>query len=151
MINLEEIVIEVVSENDLDQIYEIEKDNFKFCWSKNYILFNIRLPEFLRKFYVAKLHNELVGYVVCWLSNETAHIHNISVKKNYQGFGVGSKILRYLIDKLKEKSIKTVVLEVRKSNFAAINLYKKFEFKEVLIKEKFYPDAEDAILMVKQL
>ncbi len=151
IIELNQVIMEPVQEKDLEQIYEIEKENFRFCWSKNYILLNIKLPESFRKFYVAKVDDEVVGYVVCWLSDETAHIHNISVKKDYQNVGVGSKILNFLIEKLKKINIKTIVLEVRISNFSAINLYKKFGFKDVIIKEKFYPDGENAIVMIKEL
>lgn len=151
MIELNRVIIEPVQEKDLDQIYEIEMENFKFFWSKNYILFNIRLPDAFRKFYVAKVDDEVVGYVVCWLSDETAHIHNISVKKHYQNLGIGSKILDFLTEKLKEINIKIIMLEVRKDNILAIKFYKKFGFKDVIIKEKFYPDGEDAIVMIKDL
>lgn len=148
---LDKLVIQKATVEDAEQIYLIEKENYKFFWDKNYILFNINLSEQIKIFYVAKVENEIVGYIVCWLSESTAHIHNISVKKNYQNLGVGSRLLEYLLNRLLCLNINTVVLEVRVSNLKAISLYKKFGFIEVKVKEKFYPDSEDALLMMKYL
>lgn len=148
---MENLVIEEVKEEDLETIYEIEKENFKDCWSKNYILFHIKLPKDIRYFFVAREENKVIGYIVCWVSDFTAHLHNISVKKDYQNKGVGTKLLNFLIDILKKQGITEIVLEVRVNNFKAINLYKKHGFKEITIKKRFYPDGEDALMMLKEL
>lgn len=42
------------------------------------------------------------------------------------------------------------VLEVRESNVAAINLYKRHGFTEVGRRKKFYPDGEGAVLMNRE-
>jgi len=149
--SIQEIEIRKVQLTDLDEIYEIEKENFKCCWSKEFIKFNICLPEYVRKFYTAVKEKRIVGYIVCWLSDKTAHIYNISVKKDYQNQGIGSFLLEYLLEELKKDGFNTVVLEVRKSNLKAISLYKKFGFTEEKILSKFYPDGEDAIYMIKNL
>jgi len=148
---IQEIEIRKVQLSDLDEIYKIEQENFIHCWSKEFIQFNIQLPEYIRKFYVAVKENKIVGYIVCWLSDKTAHIYNISIKKEVQNQGIGSCLLEYLLEELKKDGFKTVVLEVRKSNSKAINLYKKFGFAEVKVLPKFYPDGEDAIYMIKNL
>ena len=44
----------------------------------------------------------------------------------------------------------SIILEVRKSNFPAINLYLKFGFSELGIREKYYNDGEDAIIMKRE-
>ena len=49
----------------------------------------------------------------------------------------------------KAESIR-ITLEVRMSNEIAINLYKKFGFREVAIRRYYYGD-EDGILMEKQV
>jgi len=148
---IQEIEIRKVQLSDLDEIYKIEQENFIHCWSKEFIQFNIQLPEYIRKFYVAVKENKIVGYIVCWLSDKTAHIYNISIKKEVQNLGIGSCLLEYLLEELKKDGFKTVILEVRKSNSKAINLYKKFGFAEVKVLPKFYPDGEDAIYMIKNL
>jgi ribosomal-protein-alanine N-acetyltransferase len=49
--------------------------------------------------------------------------------------------------KLKKYKIDEFVLEVRVSNYVAINLYKKFIFTTHNIKEKYYRDGENAYYM----
>ena len=44
----------------------------------------------------------------------------------------------------------TILLEVRESNNIAINLYKKFNFREICIRENYYKfPVENAIIMKK--
>ncbi len=149
--NVDNIVITEAKEENLQQIYQIEKENFNYCWSKDFILFNIKLPKNLKKFFVAKIDENVVGYIVCLISEKTSHITNISVKKEFQNLGIGSKLMDFIIKNLKIENFKSIILEARVSNLAAISLYKKFGFKEVRIKKKFYPDGEDAIFMQKEL
>ena len=49
--------------------------------------------------------------------------------------------------KLKKYKVDEFVLEVRVSNYVAINLYKKFNFNPHNIKEKYYRDGENAYYM----
>ncbi|MCX7941128.1 MAG: ribosomal protein S18-alanine N-acetyltransferase [Endomicrobia bacterium] len=135
---------------DIEDIYNIEIENFKFPWSRHFFIFNLQLPNELSKFYIAKIENEVIGYIICWISGETAHIHNLSVKKSYQNLGVGSALLDFLLHKLRSGGITTVTLEVGVNNSSAIKFYKKFGFNIVLTKSKFYND-EDAFLMMKEL
>ena len=58
-------------------------------------------------------------------------------------------MINYVIDKYKGK-YRNITLEVRVSNNIAINLYKKFGFREVALR-KFYYGDEDGILMEKQV
>lgn len=151
MLKVDNLQILPAEEKNVDEIYNIEKENFKFCWSKEYFLFNLKLAKDICEFYVAKVDDIVVGYVVCHISDKTAHILNISVKKEYQGCGIGSKLLDFLLNKLQHYGVKSVILEVRVDNIKAINLYKKFGFSEVKILPKFYHDGKDAILMLKNI
>jgi RimJ/RimL family protein N-acetyltransferase len=75
----------------------------------------------------------------------------ISVKKEYWGIGVGSEVMRTLIDFAKDtKKIKNISLGVKASNIKAKNLYSKFGFKEVGIHKNFFninDEYDDEILM----
>ncbi|MCX7957370.1 MAG: ribosomal protein S18-alanine N-acetyltransferase [Endomicrobia bacterium] len=148
MIGLE---ILVPTQQDLEDIYKIEKDNFKFGWTKDYINFNINLSNEICKFFIAKIKGEIIGYIICWVSDNTAHLLKIAVKKVFQKQGIASKLLKYLFNELLKCNVLEVILEVGINNFSAISLYKKFKFNKVVIKKKFYPDGEDAIIMFRNL
>ncbi len=82
--------------------------------------------------FVAKIDDEIVGFIACdsnW-DYEFGAIHEIAVRKNFQGKGIGSKLLKTGIDYLKKKGLRYVELYVGEKNIRAINFYKKFGFKE---------------------
>lgn len=56
---------------------------------------------------------------------------NIVVKKSYRNQGIGKVLLSELINLAKQTKLNSLVLEVNSKNEIAIELYKKFEFKEV--------------------
>jgi ribosomal protein S18 acetylase RimI-like enzyme len=106
--------------------------------------------------------SELIGYILTgmynYLSNENKKVKTIwkfGVKKNYQKYGIGSKLFSLCLDQHKEYNI---YLHVRRSNEKAQSLYTKFGFKKIGIMENFYgssptlenlPDKEDALYMEK--
>ncbi len=48
---------------------------------------------------------------------------------------------------IKKYRIKQYVLEVRVSNYTAIKLYEKFNYKITVIKKNYYRDGENAYFM----
>ena len=56
-------------------------------------------------------------------------------------------LLREAIKKAREKGAKRLLLEVRVSNVAAQELYKKFGFRVAGVIESYYSDGESAYLM----
>lgn len=72
-------------------------------------------------------------------------INYIVVIEKYRNLKIASKLLDYLI---KNNNVLNITLEVNENNIAAINLYKKFGFKNVVIREKYY-NNENAIMMIR--
>ena len=56
-------------------------------------------------------------------------------------------MLEELIKIAKERDLKDITLEVNINNTSAINLYKKYNFKEVGIRKKYYNNLDDALIM----
>jgi len=62
-------------------------------------------------------------------------INRIAVLPDFRRKGIGKELLKKLLDILKEEGVEEVFLEVRESNIPAIELYRRFGFKEVGIGE----------------
>jgi ribosomal-protein-alanine N-acetyltransferase len=77
-----------------------------------------------------------------------AHILNIAIDTPYQHRGYGKQFLDQII-KIYLENV-NVFLEVKRSNFSAINLYLSFGFEEINIRSDYYSDGEDALIMVKK-
>ncbi|MDO4535450.1 MAG: GNAT family N-acetyltransferase [Clostridium perfringens] len=62
----------------------------------------------------------------------------ISVKKKYWRNGIGTIIMKELIDFAKEKNKKNICLTVNGSNHQAIKMYEKFGFKKIGENKEYY-------------
>ncbi len=89
--------------------------------------------------------NKIIGYIYYSDIYERAEINNIEIEKAHRNSGKGSKLLSYMISIVN----KDITLEVNENNIAAINLYKKFNFKSVAVRIGYY-DGIDGILMERK-
>lgn len=146
-----DIIVRNMEEKDLDRIMEIEKDAFTTPWTRESFILEITKNQ-LAKYIVAEIGNIVVGYGGVWLILDEGHITNIAVDRDYRKMGAGTSLVEGLINLCREKDISSMTLEVRASNIAAQNLYKKYDFTEAGIRPKYYSDDnEDAIIMWKKL
>ncbi len=83
--------------------------------------------ESLSEAYKIRLENELKTYET-YKEEYPAHMH-IDILESYTGGGNGSRLIQALIDDLKERHIKGLMLGVSKDNVRAIKFYEKFNFK----------------------
>lgn len=92
----------------------------------------------------------LVGYMDFWITFDSATIFRIGVNSDYQRQGIGSLLMDETERLIKETNeVFAITLEVRQRNKKAINLYSKYGFDSITIKECYYEDGENAIYMVK--
>ena len=94
------------------------------------------------------LQDNIIGYIFTHKIDKDVQILNIAIDTAYQHKGHGNRLLSYFMDQLDEDI--SIILEVRKSNFPAINLYLKYGFSELGIREEYYNDGEDAIVMKRE-
>jgi ribosomal-protein-alanine N-acetyltransferase len=93
-------------------------------------------------------HRHVVGYCGFWVVAQEAHISTIAVEPRYRRQGIAQLLLVTVIEKAMEMDATLVSLEVRVSNLAAQNLYRKYGFKKVGRRPRYYSDnREDALIM----
>jgi ribosomal-protein-alanine N-acetyltransferase len=130
----------------VEAVLKISSMSFKTPWTKDSIE-----KEFDNKFaryVVAIKENTVIGFGGLWLILDEGHITNIAVHPEYRGIGAGDMIVDALTEICILEGIASMTLEVRKSNIAAQNLYKKHGFIEAGTRKKYYTDTnEDAIIM----
>ena len=140
------LTIEEMKENDIDGVFEVEKNCFEDYWQKD--SFKKELSNNLAKYLVAKVDNKVVGYVGIWFVVDEGHITNVAVHEDYRGQKIGDHLIKELVQVCKNNKIISMTLEVRASNVVAQNLYKKYGFKMAGIRKEYYSNnKEDAIIM----
>ncbi len=134
---------------DLDQIAAIEKECFSDPWTRR-MLAESFLSE---RFYTTLLEESgtVVGYGGMDITLDEAEIELIAVSEMYRRCGRGGMILSDLIGMAKAHGVKKIYLEVRVSNAPAQLLYLKNGFTGLYCRSRYYPDGEDAVVMVKVL
>lgn len=95
-----------------------------------------------------------VGHGIMSVAVGESHLLNVCVHPDYQGLGFGRVLVEHLIGRARLGEASTMFLEVRPSNVAARELYKKLGFNEVGVRENYYPSyegREDALVLAKEL
>ncbi len=139
------IVVRQMTENDISEIAELEKECFSDPWSENSL--REELGNETARFYVLRDNDKLLGYIGANNICNEVYITNVAVDKNCRGKGYGKILVNHLIKQSELEKAFFVTLEVRKSNENAIALYEKCGFKQVGERKNFYSKPlEDALI-----
>ena len=146
------VTIRPMQFDDLDQVYEIELRCFPTPWSRRSYVFELTQNRASR-LWVAEAktpegETQIVGMTVMWLLVDQAHISNIAVDAPFRRQGIACRLLKTALAEGIRLGAIEATLEVRQSNAAAIDLYRRFGFVQVGRRKAYYHDnGEDALLM----
>lgn len=133
---------------DLNVIKDCLFKDFDDFWSYNVLKQELENNKNLNsQYFVAKLEEEIVGFAGILTIIDEVNIMNIVVRKNSRNLGIGSLLLEKIIYIAKIQKANIITLEVNENNLPAINLYKKYNFKQVGFRKKYYSNTDNAILM----
>jgi [ribosomal protein S18]-alanine N-acetyltransferase len=134
--------------SDIEVVAALEKEIFKDAWTYDQLLSETDGQK--HKFpIVLEIDGRIVGYACVWAFIDELHVNNFAIDPIFRQKGLGMKLIRFILGRF--TAYKNAYLEVRKSNKAAINLYEKAGFKTFFIRQKYYSDGEDALVMQKKL
>lgn len=71
----------------------------------------------------------------------------LAVLPEFQGRGIGKRLLVEMIQRAKLRGASSMILEVRVSNVPALHIYQKFGFKIIGRMKRYYASGEDALTM----
>jgi ribosomal-protein-alanine N-acetyltransferase len=102
----------------------------------SYVLEN--LPYFV----VAELAGQTVGYLFSSLQGDRGHLNRVAVHPDYQGRGIGTRLLAEAIEFFRTEKVKAVTLNTQKDNVVSQRLYRRFGFR---------PMGEEALVLKRDL
>lgn len=97
----------------------------------------------------------LWGYCILYPAVDELHLLNITIDPVLRRQGIGTRVMQVIEGIALEQQMSRIILEVRPSNTAAIQLYEQMGFATIGLRKAYYPvDAvsggrEDASVMAK--
>lgn len=137
---------------DLPAVLAIERQSYDFPWSEG--IFRDCLRMGYSSWVVTDTPGGILGYGLMSYAMDEAHILNICVDPASRRSGIAAYLLEHLLLQARQHEVDWVLLEVRKSNAAAIALYQGAGFHEIGERRNYYPalkGREDALVLGQRL
>jgi ribosomal-protein-alanine N-acetyltransferase len=150
-----ELALRRARAEDVSRIMEIEKEGFLHPWSRE--LIERELGHAWSQLLLAceagpEGEERVLGYIVFWLVHDEVHVLNVATSLEARRRGVGRALMAAAEEAGKARGARVSTLEVRRSNVAALALYRAIGYRQVGIRPNYYAEEqEDAIVMVKTL
>ncbi len=140
-----------MNSKDLSIVKTIDQLAFPNPWPENAFQYELENNSDAR-LWVGEIQGgdnvEVIAFAVLWMILDEAHIGTIAIHPQYQQRGFGQQFLAFICLQLIAQKMTKIFLEVRKSNFFALNLYQKFGFTIDGERKHYYRDnGETAVLM----
>ena len=145
--------VEAMTEESIDPVVAIENASFLNPWSKLCFLEELSFKDSHN--FILKLENsiqtyQIIAYLCCRVLVDELHILKLAVHPEHRRKGIATDFLSHCLNTHGTQQIKTVILDVRSSNSAAIGLYQKLDFQIIGQRPNYYFDTgESAFLMRK--
>lgn len=132
----------------LPQVLDVERRSYPFPWTEN--IFRDCLKAGYSAWVLVSVDGAIAGYALMSMAVDEAHVLNLCVEPASQRRGLGHKLLKHLLKLARAAQATIVLLEVRKSNKAAIKLYESMGFQRLGVRKAYYPaqdGREDALVL----
>jgi|SoiMetStandDraft_2_1073263.scaffolds.fasta_scaffold172325_2 [ribosomal protein S18]-alanine N-acetyltransferase len=132
---------------DVPGVIDLDQKSFSLPWPERSFRFELTANSASRS-WVADLDGKIVGMIVVWLIIDEAHVATLATHPDFRRRGIAKKLLAHALRHLMDDGARSSFLEVRESNIAAQEMYRKFGYEASGRRPRYYKDNdEDAILM----
>ncbi len=140
-------VVAPMRRRHLRGVVAIERDANPRPWSQRLFAGELRMPT-SRLYLVALQDHRVVGYAGLMTTLDEGHVTNVAVHRDHRRQHVATMLLLVLMRRAVERGVVDMTLEVRTSNAAARELYRRFGFAPGGVRKGYYQDTgEDALIM----
>ena len=141
------LTIRRMTGEDIPTVIDLDQKSFSLPWPERSFRFEVT-DNPASRCWVAELDGKVVGMIVVWLIVDEAHVATLATHPDFRRQGIGQRLLSDALRHLIEEGAKSSFLEVRESNLAAQEMYRKFGYEATGRRRRYYRDNdEDAILM----
>jgi [ribosomal protein S18]-alanine N-acetyltransferase len=143
-----------LAKSDMPYIMALEQELFpEDAWTSQMFAAEFAQPASRRLYLVAEEGDTLIGYAgMMFTGGPQADVVTLAVDPAHWGRGTGTALLLALVGEAGRRGCREVLLEVRKDNPRARQLYLRHGFTEIGVRRGYYqPSGVDAVVMRKVL
>ncbi|NWG08370.1 MAG: ribosomal protein S18-alanine N-acetyltransferase [Chloroflexi bacterium] len=141
------LVIRKMTIEDVPAVVALDQMSFSLPWPERSFRFELT-DNPASRCWVAEVDGRIVGMIVNWLLVDEAHVATIATHPDFRRRGIARKLLTHALRYMRDEGAVSSFLEVRESNTAAQEMYRKFGYEVTGRRKGYYKDNnEDAILM----
>jgi ribosomal-protein-alanine N-acetyltransferase len=151
VLQLDDIHLRPMRREDLDRVFAIETEAYEFPWSERIFLDCLRVGY---SCWVIESWSGVHGYGIMSVAVGECHLLNLCIDRRVQGYGLGRRLLRHMLNTARDHRAERAYLEVRPSNLRARRLYHSEGFVEIGRRKRYYPadeGREDAVVLARDL
>ncbi len=144
----QDLVIVPMRRAHIRKIMPIEQQVYPRPWTAQVFVEELEQARVGKRHYlVGTIGDELVGYGGLLYVENDAHVTNIAVHPMWRSRGIATELLLDLAWEANRCGCEAMTLEVRHTNVAAQQLYRRFGFVPAGVRKKYYENRDDAIVM----
>ncbi len=135
-------------ETDLEGVLEVEAESFSNPWTRDMYAWELQNRSVCHILLVRTEECRVAGFCAFWLVFDEVHINNVAMRPWFRGQGIGTALLRRVLEEARRLGARRATLEVRASNERARRLYERLGFHVAGVRRSYYSDpVEDALIL----
>ena len=136
---------------EIDAMLAIEQASFTNPWTREMYLAELKNQDVSFFFLARDKNRQIVGFCSFWRVLDELHINNLAVLPECRRAGVATALLSRVLEEAVRLGTRRIMLEVRRSNVPAQELYQKFGFTVSGVRSKYYTNPpEDALVLWRE-
>jgi ribosomal-protein-alanine N-acetyltransferase len=138
----------LAGEHDLDGILQVEDESFSNPWTRDMYAWELQNRNVCHIYVVRTPESPVAGFCAFWLVFDEIHINNVALRPGFRNQGLGTALMRHVLQEARRLGARRATLEVRASNAGARRLYERLGFYVAATRRNYYTNpVEDALIL----
>lgn len=138
----------LADDQDLEGLLEVEAESFTNPWTRDMYSWELQNRSVCHILLVRTAACRVAGFCAFWLVFDEIHINNVAVRPGLRAQGIGTTLLRRVLEEARTLGARRATLEVRASNERARRLYERLGFYVAGVRRDYYTNpVEDALIL----
>ena len=135
-------------DRDLDGVLEVEDESFTNPWTRDMYAWELQNRAVCHIYLVRTPECPVAGFCAFWRVFDEIHINNVAMRPAFRGRGMGTALIRHVLEEARRLGARRATLEVRASNVRARRLYEQLGFYVSATRRNYYTNpVEDALIL----